>query len=222
MHRQPLFWTLKEIARLESRADVRGPRLTEPGQERWNRVRRALGARDFIRLLHEDLALPFPVPFDLDAWNTNPVDALEPTAAGELLAASVKPDDLAPHRFLRSACQALGLPAGGSIAEHPKVQAHQHALELPGTGGRVGLQQAIEYGVALDRSFVFVADCDEERAAVGIAIVEARANPPRVVTSAALGRLLAAGERFDVVFGVRGHPGAEHLAERHGLEVRWS
>jgi hypothetical protein len=50
----PLFWTLREIARLE-RGGLRPPRLTERDQERWHRVRRKLGWVAFIELLHEDL-----------------------------------------------------------------------------------------------------------------------------------------------------------------------
>lgn len=61
----PLLWTLREIARLE-RGDLRPPRLTEPDQERWLRVRRKLGWVAFVELVHENLAEAFPTAFALD------------------------------------------------------------------------------------------------------------------------------------------------------------
>jgi hypothetical protein len=58
-------WTLRSIARLERAGGVRPPRITEPGFAHWHRIRRRLGWRDLIALLHEDLASAFPLPFEL-------------------------------------------------------------------------------------------------------------------------------------------------------------
>lgn len=217
----PLAWTLRTLARVERVGDIRSPRLTEPGHEAWHRIARQLGLVDFIALLHEDLATAFPVPFDLEAWRTPPLETLTEEGAAALLRDAIAEDATTPQGFLRAACRALGLPAGGDIADLPKVQPHQRAVELPGTGGRIGLQQALDHGVALERSVVFVADTDEERVAVGIAVVECRSNPPTVWTSDAFAAAVARGERFDHVFGVR-HPSAEALAARTGLSVRWT
>lgn len=218
---EPLYWTLRAIARLERRGDVRGPRLTEPDLLRWNRVRRQLGAADFIALLHEDLAGPFPTPFDLDRWQRDPRVGLGESKARELIAAAIAEDEAAPAAFLRQACRALGLPAGGDIADLPKVQPHQRALELPGTGGRVALRQALDHGVAIDRNVDFVADTDAERLAIGLAVVEVRANAPTIWSSAAsIDR--ADRPRYDHVFGVRGHAAAEAWVARAGLEARWT
>jgi hypothetical protein len=218
----PLAWTLRSIARLERDGKVRGPRLTEPGHERWQRIAGRLGMADFIALLHEDLAAAFPVPFDLDAWRTPPIPALTEERAAALVREALTEDATTPQGFLRGACRALGLPAGGDIADLPKVQPHQRAVELPGAGGRIGLQQALDSQVALERNLVFVADTDEERVAVGLAVVECRSNPPAVWTSTEFAAAVARGERFDHVFGVRGHASVEALVARTGVEVRWT
>ncbi|MBK9367055.1 MAG: hypothetical protein IPN01_12165 [Deltaproteobacteria bacterium] len=69
--RPPLYWTLREIARLE-RGGFRSPRLTEPGHARWHRVRRRLGWVDLIELVHEDLSATFPTAFDLRGLDSAP------------------------------------------------------------------------------------------------------------------------------------------------------
>lgn len=218
----PLAWTLRAIARLERDGKVRGPRLTEPGLERWQRIAGRLGLADFIALLHEDLAAAFPVPFDLDAWRARPISTLAEAEAADLIQQALAQDTTTPQGFLRGACRALGLAAGGDIANLPKVQPHQRAVELPGAGGRIGLQQVIDHQIALERNLIFVADTDEERVAVGLAVVECRSNPPAVWTSSEFAAAVARGERFDHVFGVQGHASAEALAARTGVEVRWA
>lgn len=221
-HDHPVLWSLRSIARLERRADLRPQRLTEPGLTKWHRMRRKLDYVDLIALLHEDLADAFPYPFDLTRWSSNPLANLDDTAARALIDAAVAEDGSSPQAFLRNTARALELPPGGSIAELPKVQAHQTALELPGAGGRIALQQALDYGVAIHDRFTFVADSDAERLALGLALVEVRANVPRVWTSDEAQQQIADGARFDHVFGVPGHPPAEALVRASALEVRWS
>lgn len=216
---RPLLWTLREIARLE-RGDLRPPRLTEPEQERWLRVRRKLGWVAFIELLHEDLAEAFPTAFSLDRWATHPTAGLDDAAALKLIDEAGLPDDSDRLTFLRLACKGLGLMDGGNVAALPKVQTHQHALELPGCGGRIAAYQVTNYpGLSFPEHFAFVADTDVERVGIGLAAAELRANAPKVLTSAELLRLRP---QFDHVFGIKGYPAAERLAAELSVEVRWA
>ena len=217
-----LPWTLRSIARLERADGVRAARLTEPDFEKWTRIRRNLGWRDFITLLHDDLAEAFPVPFDLRRWTAAPLGDLDDAAAEALVRGAATADDTDPHAFLRSAARALGLPGGGAFSELPRTQPHQKVLELPGSGGRIAAWQVLNQGgLAFHDQFVFVADSDEERALIGLAAVETRANPPTILTSAQA-RDAARRQPFDRVVGVRGWPGADALAEVVCGEARWA
>jgi hypothetical protein len=218
----PLLWTLRSIARIERKGDLRPARLTEPGLTKWNRMRRKLDFVDLIALLHEDLADAFPFPFALPRWAKNPLTGLDDAAARTLIDAALADDSSAPQVFLRNAARALDLPVGGNIANLPKVQPHQSALELPGSGGRIALQQALDHGVAIRDRFTFVADTDAERLSLGLAIVEVRANAPTVWTLAQTRTQLAAGTRFDHVLGVPGYEPATALVRDARLEARWS
>jgi hypothetical protein len=215
----PLTWTLREIARLE-RGGLRPPRLTEPDHERWHRVRRKLGWVAFIELLHEDLAEAFPTSFALRRWKAHPTAGLDEPAAKALLDEAGRADDADLLGFLRVACRGLGLMEGGNVAALPKVQAHQRALELPGSGGRIAAYQVTTHGgLSFPENFTFVADSDEERVAIGIAAAELRANEPKVLSTT---ELRAERPKFDQVFGIKGYPSAEGLAAELGLEVRWA
>lgn len=215
----PLTWTLREIARLERRG-LRPPRLTEPDHERWHRVRRKLGWVELIELLHEDLADAFPTSFALGRWRSPPTVGLDEAAAKALIDEAGRADDSDTPAFLRVVCRGLGLMDGGNVAALPKVQAHQRALELPGTGGRIGVYQVTTHGgLSFPENFTFIADTDEERIAIGIAAAELRANAPKIVSSA---ELRAERPKFDHVFGIKGYPSAEGLVAELGLEVRWA
>jgi len=213
---QPLYWTLREIARLE-RGGLRPPRLTEKDQERWLRVRRKLGWVAFIELLHEDLAEAFPTAFALDRWSSHPTADLDEATALAMIGEASGPDETDRLTFLRHACRGLGLPDGGNIAALPKVQAAQRALELPGAGGRIAAHQVATHGLAFHENFTFVADTDAERVAIGLAAAELRANAPRILSSE---ELRAERTRFDHVFGIE-YPSAARLAAELPLEVRW-
>ena len=218
----PLLWTLRSIVRIERKGDLRPARLTEPGLVKWNRVRRKLDFADLIALLHEDLADAFPYPFDVTRWKSNPLDGLGNEEAQRLVESALGDDGTSPQAFLRQAARALGLPAGGNIAELPKVQPHQLALELPGSGGRIAAQQFFDHGVAISDRFTFVAETDAERLCLGLALVEARSNVPQVWGLDEAKRKVDAGSRFDHVFGVPGHSPAANLADATGLEARWT
>jgi len=222
MTENPLYWTLRAVARLERRGDLRKPRLTEPGLKKWHRMRRRLGFVDLIALLHEDLAEAFPYPFDLSRWAAEPLADLDDEQAEALIQEALAEDDSSTQSFLRQAARALGLPAGGAIAQLPKVQPHHDVLELPGCGGRIAAQQAIEHGVAIADRFTFVAGSDAEQVCIGLAVVEVRSNAPRVWSLDQAGQEFAKGARFDQIFGVPDHEAAQRLVEAHSLEVRWS
>lgn len=214
-----LAWTLRSIARVERAGGIRPPRLTEPGFQHWARIRRHLGWKDFAALLHEDLAEAFPVPFDIRRWRTAPFAELTEAEAEELVRDAAGPDDADAHGFLRTAARALGLPSTGSLSEIPRTHSHQKVLEL--ACGRIAAWQVLtQPGLAFHDQFVFVADTDEEWTLVGLSAVEARANPPQVVTSSEV-RALVKGQRFDRLVGLR-TPASERLAAELGLEARWA
>jgi hypothetical protein len=216
---RPLFWTLREIARLE-RTGLRPPRLTEPHQERWLRVRRKLGWTSFIELLHEDLAEAFPTSFALHRWSNHPTADLSDAAALALVDEASADDDSDKLSFLRLACRGLGLTDGGNMSSLPKLQTHQHALELPGCGGRIAAYQVTTHsGLSFNEHFTFVADTDAERVAIGLAAAELRANAPKILTTE---ELVATRPSFDHVFGIRGYPSAERVASALGVEIRWA
>ncbi len=214
-----LSWTLREIARME-RGGLRPPRLTEPDHVLWHRVRRKLGWVAFIELLHEDLADAFPTSFALDRWSASPTHGLSDASASELVFQAAAPDDTDRLTFLRSVCRGLGLMEGGAVANLPKVQSHQRALELPGCGGRIAAHQVTTHaGLSFNEHFVFVADTDAERVAIGIAAAELRANAPKILTRA---ELEASSPKFDHVFGIKGYAAAEDVATQLRLDVRWA
>lgn len=220
----PLFWTLRSIARIERRGDLkRGARLTEPGHEKWHRMRRRLDWADFVELLHEDLASAFPHPFNLMQWDNPPLAGLTPKLAEDLVTDAARADESDPLAFIRDAARALGLPPGGNIADLPRVQASHKALELPGAAGRIALQQVLTHkDLSLHEHFTFVADTDAERLLIGLVCVELRSNLPRIFRSAELHQHIAAGSRFDRIFGIKGHAPAEALASELKSEVRWT
>lgn len=214
-----LRWTLREIARME-RDGYKPQRLIEPHHELWHRVRRKLGWVAFIELLHEDLAAAFPTSFALERWSVPPTLGLEESAAKALIDEACQPDDADSLGFLRAVCRGLGLMEGGNVAMLPRVQPHQRALVLPGCGGRIAAYQVTtSAGLSFHEHFIFVADTDEERIAIGLAAAEQRANAPTIVTSAGLE---AARPATDHVFGIRGYASAERLAATLALAVRWA
>ncbi len=200
MNVEVLRSTLQAIARLEA-ADVRPPRLTEAGHEKWLRFRRKLGWRHFIELLHEDLANAFPMPFDTRRWESALIDALSEDEAEALVEECAVPPSADTATFLRDRAQALGLAHGGALSDVPKVQPRHQVLELAGSGGRIAAAQCLQHeGLALHQNFTFVARSEAERIAIGLATVELRANEPLIVASV---DDLPAKTRFDRVVGLR-------------------
>lgn len=215
-----LLWTLRSIARIERRGGTRPPRLTEPGFERWERIRRKLGWKDFAALLHEDLADAFPLPFDLRGWADDPFATLSDDEAQRLIEVAAVPDSLDAAGFLKAAAAGLKLPSTGAILDLPRALPHQKVLEL-GFGRIAAAQVLSQPGLAFHDQFAFVADTQEERVMIGLCAVEAQANPPQVFTTAALRALVAKGGRFDRVLGLLS-PQQERLTAELGLEARWA
>lgn len=218
-----LPWTLRSIARLERPGGLRPPRLTEPGFEKWHRIRRNLGWRAFLGLLHADLAESFPTPFGFANWVGDPITHLTEAEAEALVRDAALVDDGDAPTFLRAAARGLGLPAGGAFSQLPRPLPRERVLELPGSAGRIAAWHVVgQAGLSFHDQFAYVADSDEERALVGLAAVEARANPPTIHTSDELRRAVKQGLRFDRVMGIRGWAPAEALAAELQLDVRWA
>lgn len=218
-----LPWTLRSIARLERAGGIRAPRLTEPSFEKWHRIRRHLGWRDLVAILHQDLADAFPVPFNLAAWSADPTSDLSHDEAEQAIRVAAAPDEADSHTFLRAAARGLGLPSAGALSDVPRTLPHQKVLELPGSCGRIAAWQVLSQpGLAFHDQFVFVADSDVERILIGLAAVEARANTPTILSSAEVRAQLGRGQRFDRAVGVPGWPAAETLAATFGGDVKWA
>lgn len=199
--------TLSSIARLEA-SGLKPPRLTDPDHARWARLRRALGWRDYIELLHEDAAGGFPEPFDLARWVTLPLPLSE-TDAELLIRRNGRASIREPDDYLRERAEALGLTSAGALSDLPVVQPREAVLELPGSGGRLMARLAISQGnLDIERQFTLVAADPAERILIGLSIVETRANPPTIWAAAELEERLAKA-RFDRVLGLR------KLAERY-------
>jgi hypothetical protein len=214
--------TLRSIARLEV-AKEREPRLTEPDLARWHRFRRKLGWRAFVEILHEDLAIAFPVPFDLTLWAESPLSSLTESEAEQLIAEAARSvaTPAEPTAFLRDCARILELPIGGNLSDLTKVQPQHRVLELPGSGGRIAAALCAANAVlTFDTQFTFVAATTAEHVAVGLAAVELRRNEPRILTVEALRAALGKGETFDRVFGFRDSPLAVELNESLKLEAR--
>ncbi len=214
-----LPWLVESIARLERAGGLRGARLTEPGHERWHRIRRKLGWADFVALLCEDLADAFPHPFAVDRWLSHLLTALRHDEAEAVIQRALDAPDDDSAGFLRRAARELDLPSGGALSDLPKVQSNHRVLEL--AGGRIAVAQVQAHaGLSFHDGFTFVADSDAERALIGLAAVELRANAPTIWTS---GELATSRNRsgFDHVFGLRGYGPADRAAAL-GLEVRWA
>ena len=218
-----LPWTLRSIARLERAGGIRAPRLTEPSFEKWHRIRRHLGWRDLVAVLHQDLDEAFPVPFRLRDWSSDPLADLSHEEAELAIRTAVAPDDSDAHSFLRAAAKGLGLPSAGALSDIPRTQPHQKVLELPGSCGRIAAWQVLSQpGLAFHDQFVFVADSEVQRILIGLAAVEARANTPTILSSAELRAHLGRGHGFDRMVGVRGWPPADALAATLGGDVKWA
>ncbi len=206
--------TLLAVARLEA-AGTRPPRLTEPGHGTWQRFRRNLGPRDFVELLCEDLAAPFPLPFDLDLWGTDPAPLsaladLDDTTVEALIATASRAPEAPVDDWLRERAKALGLSSGGVFSELPKVQPRFDVLELPGSAGRIAARLcSTDETLSLDRQFTIIADTPAERVLAGLCTVALGANRPTVLTT---DELKAKPRRFDRVFGLAEHSPAQALA----------
>lgn len=211
--------TLACIARIEA-AGLKPPRLTDPDHRRWTRFRRRLGWADYVSLLHDDLAGAFPVPFDLSAWPAPP-RALADRDAELLVRRHQTATSAPPAEFLRDQARTLGLFAGGALSDLPRVQPQDRVLELPGSGGRIAAHLALtDDSFSLHDQVTFVAGTPAERVAIGLAVVELRANRPTIWGPDQAERELAAGARFDRAFGFRGAaPAVEWAARIEGARL---
>ena len=217
--------TLQSIARLEAAGIPPRKRLTDPDRALWNTFKRKLGPTDFISLLLEDGAQSFPVPFDLDRWHCSPLGTLDEEEADRLIDTTCAPIGGDATLFLRSAAALLGLPAGGRLAELPRIQPHERVLELPGTSGRAAAYLAARHADLAYDAFTFVALTDADRVLVGLGAVELRANEPTVWSEGQVRRALADGTPFDRVIAHSEHPAGaalarELFADREGI-VLW-
>ena len=208
---------LHALARDEA-AGRRAPRLTEPGLATWQRFRGRLGSGDLLRLLAEDAAVGYPVPFDLRV------------RAAELDLAQVDDDlvdawlgdlpglDLAEpgEAYIEAQARRLGITTRLARNELHQVKQHQKLLELPGTGGQLSYHIVTTQTEATLQVNCTIACGDwRELALAGIAALEAGAPPGSDFIVAASAEDLANDQhplrkqRFDLVVGLRPDKGGK-------------
>ena len=119
----------------------RRPRLTEPGCATWKRFQGRLKTGDFYRLLFEDAAVAYPIPFALHRMGGTTdmdLDHLPDTLAQAWLATVRELDLEAPAAtYVLEQARLLGLPTRLGRSELHVVKPHQKVLELPATGGQL-------------------------------------------------------------------------------------
>ncbi len=203
---------LHALARDEA-AGRRAARLTEPGLATWQRFRGRLGAGDLLRLLAEDAAVGYPIPFDLrghaseldlaqvdddlvEAW-VRALPALDLTQVGAA--------------YIEEQARRLALPTRLARKELHQVKQHQKVLELPGTGGQLSHHIVTTQDEPTLQVNCTIACGDwRELTLAGIVALDAGAPPGSELIVAATAEALASDAHplrqraFDVVVGL--HP----------------
>ncbi len=208
---------LHALARDEA-AGRRAPRLTEPGLATWQRFRGRLASADLLRLLAEDAAVGYPIPFDLrghaaeldlarvdddlvDAWlrDLPSLDLAQPGAA-----------------YIEAQAKRLGVTTRLARKELHQVKQHQKVLELPGTGGQLGYHIVTTQDEPTLQVNCIIACGDwRELALAGICALDAGAPPRSEFIVAASAEDLASDthplrkQQFDFVVGVRPDKGGK-------------
>lgn len=224
---------LHALARDEA-SGRRSPRLTEAGLATWQRFRGRLGSADLLRLLAEDAAVGYPIPFDLqryaaeldlarlddelvDAWlrDLPGLDLTQPGAA-----------------YIEDQARRLDVPTRLARKELHQVKQHQKVLELPGTGGQLSYHIVTTQDEPTLQVNCTIACGDwRELALAGCVTLEGGAPPGSELIVAASAAELASDEhplrqqRFDFVVGLRPDKGGKlDIADQlalwfHGAKV---
>jgi len=196
----------------------RTPRLTEPGHATWQRFRGRLGSADLLRLLAEDAAVGYPIPFDLRSR----AEELDLTRVDDdIVDAWLRglPDlDLAQPgtAYVEEQARRLGVSTRLARNELHQVKQHQKVLELPGTGGQLSYHIVTTQDEPTLQVNCTIACGDwRELALAGIVALDAGAPPRSEFIVAASADDLASDkhplrqQRFDLVIGVRPDKGGK-------------
>jgi hypothetical protein len=208
---------LHALARDEA-SGRRSPRLTEAGLATWQRFRGRLGSSDLLRLLSEDAAVGYPIPFDLqryapeldlalvddelvDGWlrELSSLDLTQPGAA-----------------YIEEQAKRLGVPTRLARKELHQVKQHQKVLELPGTGGQLSYHIVTTQDEPTLQVNCTIACGDwRELALAGCVALEGGAPPGSEIIVAASAADLGSDkhplrqQRFDFVVGLRPDKGGK-------------
>ena len=208
---------LHALARDEA-AGRRSPRLTEPGQATWQRFRGRLGSADLLRLLSEDAAVGYPIPFDLRKHAAQLDLSRVDDDLVEAWLRELPSLDLAQPgpAYLEEQSRRLGLPTRLARTELLQVKQHQKVLELPGTGGQLSYHIVTTQSEPTLQVNCTIACGDwREFALAGIAALDAGAPPGADFIVAASAEELASDkhplrqQRFDFVVGLRPDKGGK-------------
>lgn len=217
---------LHALARDET-AGRRPARLTEPALGTWQRFRGRLGSGDLLRLLSEDAAVGYPIPFSV-------ADGSVADAVVDDWLARVSSLDLSQPgaKYIEGQAKLLGVPSKLARNELHQVKRHQKVLELPGTGGQLAHHLVTtQADLTLQGNCTIVADGWRELALAGIVALDAGAPPNSDFIVAASAEDLSNDKhpvrlrQFDFVVGLRPDKGgklavADQLAVWfHGAKV---
>jgi hypothetical protein len=223
---------LHALARDEA-AGRRPQRLTEPGQATWQRFRGRLGSGELLRLLAEDGAVVYPVPFDCARLGSGlRFDGIDDAVVDRFLADLPLMDLAAPGAaYLEDQARRLGVSTRLARSELHQVKPHQKVLELPGTGGQLSHHLVTtQQGLSLQQNCTIACDGPAELALAGIAALDVGAPTTDFVVAACPDDLKSPDhplrqQRFDFVVGLRPDKGGKLAADDqlamwfHGAKV---
>lgn len=221
---------LNALARDEA-AGRRPPRLTEPGLATWQRFRGRLGSADLFRLLVEDAAVAFSIPFGTGRLGSEVAfDEVHDELVEQVLAQL--PDLGAPaSAYIEEQARLLGVSTRLARSELHQVKVHQKVLELPGTGGQLSHHLVTtQSGITLQGNCVIACDGWRQLALAGIVALDRGAPNSDFIVATTTEALTTdqhplRQQRFDFVVGVRPEKGGKlEIADQlavwfHGAKV---
>ncbi|MBI4699809.1 MAG: hypothetical protein HY744_01360 [Deltaproteobacteria bacterium] len=200
---------LRALAREEA-LGRRPKRLLEPGLATWTQFRGRLRETALLELVLEDAAVSQPEPFDAGRVLGN-ADLVACVPAAEVrgwldVFVGEAPADAASSSaaYIQAQAKLLGLPTKIARSDLPVVRAHQHVLELPGTGGQL-THHLLETHPDLPIREVFTVACGswQELALAGLVCVDkGLVGEPPASLDPKLDAARAQTRSFDFVLGV--------------------
>lgn len=215
------------------RAEVQGrvpARFTGTGADVWRAFRNELTTTDLAALAIADAGITMPVPFAPATWWAGwpdwPLHDRELAEIDAWIDQARRDVGLVQEVFLQDQAAILGLtlPPASALASLPTPAAHQHWLELPGTGGGIAFQLCIrpESDLYFWENFSILCASPQEMLLAGFIAWELDTPPGKALPihlgDADLGETLRAGQTYHAVVGrkdLHGHRDLRVLQREH-------